>query len=136
MMALLNLRSRDINVVGLDGMTSLHSAVILGNEILVLILLKHGADRNIQDPWGWTPLVSAAMTGNKRIVGMLVESGTDVNARGSRTYMRGALHFAAALGHEGVVEVVVEMGCDTGMLDDFRLNVLQCVAAEGYERVV
>lgn len=133
MVALLDMGTPYLNAVDYYEMTPLHSAICLENEGAVKILLDYGASTTIINRWGWTPLILAVVTGNESIVKMLIEEGADLDAVGCRTNKRGALHFAAALGHQHIVEILMDAGCDTRRFDAFRFNAAQCAVGEGHE---
>jgi len=48
---------------------------MLGNEEVVRILLKHGANPNTKDNDGETPLSAAYRQENKQIIEMLIKAG-------------------------------------------------------------
>ena len=61
------------------GMTSLVWAAQEGHEQVVDILLKAGANPDIQGQGGWTALMVASKRGHKGIVKALVEGKADTN---------------------------------------------------------
>ena len=64
------------------------------------MLIKAGADVNLQMEEGYTALMYAALAGNFDAVKMLVEAGADVNLK--EIYQEHALSMAAHNAHEEV----------------------------------
>ena len=85
--------------------TPLFIAVCQGQEGVVRVLLKHGADPSAQDCYGWTPLHRAANRGREGVVRALLEYGADMSAEsdGGET----ASQHAADWGHNAVVELLL-----------------------------
>ena len=60
------------------GCTPLHVAIHANNRVLVILLLKHGADVDVKGPLnGATPIVSAAYDGYWQMMALLVWHGAD-----------------------------------------------------------
>jgi truncated hemoglobin YjbI len=102
------------------GWTLLHFAAGAGCVEVVELLLRLGADPNVEDRGGHTPLYSAANEcGSGQgplVVEALVRAGADVNACGGVT--RGtALHAAARRGHAAIARALLERGADAGRRD-------------------
>lgn len=73
-----------INARDKDGSTPLHCAVWKGQEQVVAMLLKAGADvnaHNENDHWGTTPLHAAAHANQAAIAQLLIDYGADVNSQ-------------------------------------------------------
>lgn len=122
-----------IDTVDDNGMTALHSAAIRGHKTPVKLLLENGANIEIESKLGWTPLLLAAITGNSTVTRLLLERGASVQII-SRTFSnKNALHYAVALGHISVVDVLIEMGCDPGALDWYGVDATQIAAEFGQE---
>src|SRR5271166_626053 len=72
-----------------NGWTLLHFAAENGNEALVRLLIRHGANVDARDNRGATPLMLACDSGylgrtkNSSVVLLLLDSGADPNARDS-----------------------------------------------------
>jgi len=60
-------------------MTLLHWATDRGDENIIRLLARKGANMNIQDGEGQTALHYAASCGHDRLVPLLIELGTDPN---------------------------------------------------------
>jgi ankyrin repeat protein len=75
-----------------DGSTPLHCATWKGQQEVVALLIKAGADvnaRNNNDHWGTTPMHAAAHANQAAIAQLLIDHGADLNAhdREGRTPM-------------------------------------------------
>lgn len=57
------------------GQTALHIAASLGDEPLVSLLLRHGADANLRDSHGQNPLFLAVSAGHNEVVVLLLRNG-------------------------------------------------------------
>ena len=64
-----------------NGGTALHQAVFGRHVETVQLLLKKGADPNVQDRAGATPLIAAVWTEQDELVEILLASGADPNIR-------------------------------------------------------
>lgn len=72
----------DIDAIGVYGWTALHEAASCGHQDIVLILLDHGADPDIQDSvQKCTPIHFAAKNGHLEVVRSLVRSGARIDLR-------------------------------------------------------
>jgi ankyrin repeat protein len=72
-----------VNARDKDGSTPLHCATWKGQQEVVALLIKAGADvnaHNENDHWGTTPLHAAAHADQAAIAELLIASGADVNA--------------------------------------------------------
>ena len=67
-----------------DGSTPLHCATWKGQQEVVALLIKGGADvnaHNNNDHWGTTPLHAAAHANQAAIAQLLIDHGADLNAQ-------------------------------------------------------
>lgn len=67
-----------------DGSTPLHCAAWKGQQEVVALLIKAGADvnaHNNNDHWGTTPLHAAAHANQAAIAQLLIDHGADLNAK-------------------------------------------------------
>mmetsp|Transcript_22065 Transcript_22065/g.28568 ORF Transcript_22065/g.28568 Transcript_22065/m.28568 type:complete len:170 (-) Transcript_22065:274-783(-) len=71
----------DVNHVNKYGSSPLILACIPGNIEIIKILLKYGADINIQGPEDWTPLHCATFYGHVDVTMTLLESGAKKNMK-------------------------------------------------------
>jgi truncated hemoglobin YjbI len=97
------------------GRTLLHDAAAQGNQRMVELLLRLGADPNVKTAGGHAPLYSVAneclVNGGGNIVRALVQAGAQVDAR-SRAQKCTALHMAARRGTAEVAEALLDCGAD------------------------
>ncbi len=69
----------DINKLEPNGQTPLHIAAKQGQQIIIKLLLKHGADINSKDSKGKSPLYAAIMSGRTQAADLLIRSGARFN---------------------------------------------------------
>lgn len=69
----------DINKKGPTGQTPLHIAAEHGQQIVIKLLLKHGADINSKDSEGNSPLHTAIMSGRTQVADLLIKNGATFN---------------------------------------------------------
>lgn len=120
----------------------LMGAVQRNHDLLVELLLQHGADPNIYNHQGETPLTHAAKKGYFYVVEVLLENKRTHLSLKERTD-RGwtALVFAAEGGHKDVVELLLghRTACSTLINAKYQPNgatALIYAAQKGYEIVV
>jgi ankyrin repeat protein len=97
------------NAANRYGVTPLSLACTNGDGALVELLLRSGADPNRALPGGETPLMTAARTGTLMSVKALLARGAPVDGK-DETRGQTALMWAAAEGHAGVVDALIEAG--------------------------
>jgi ankyrin repeat protein len=71
----------NVNIVGEDGKTPLHLAVLLNKTEMVKILIGYSENVNIVDEDGKTPLHLSAQNNNKEIVDALIRAKANVNIK-------------------------------------------------------
>ena len=112
------------------------SAASCGQEALVRLLLKKGADVESKDiKYSQTPLSLAAKNGHEAVVRLLLEMGADTDSK-DINYGQTPLSWAAEEGHEAVVRLLLEKGADIESKSDLGQTPLSRAAEEGYEAVV
>ena len=67
-----------------SGFTLLMGAANNGHERVVKLLIRHGAELNLQNSGGGTALMLAASNGHERVVELLIRHGADVNLQNSK----------------------------------------------------
>ena len=80
---------------------------------------------------GFTPLLVAAQAGHADICGLLLAHGSDVNEVTLKT-KHTALHDAAAIGHEAVVEALLSWGAIVDPQDHAGMTPLYLACQEGH----
>lgn len=122
------------------GMTVLHSAVLSGNEALVMLLLEQGqgAGADMPSQSGLLPVHLACSKGLADAVAVLcrLESGA---AAVSKLSASGAtlLHRATVEGHLGVVQALLSSGlCDPNLQDEGGSTALHLACALGFIEIV
>lgn len=90
-------------------MKSLHNAVLAGDTVATLSLLRAGADVNARASDGFTPLIVASGLGHFHLAEMLLTAGADVHALEPRMGAT-ALHKAAQRGDPDVIDLLIDHG--------------------------
>ena len=114
-MLLLIKQGAQMDAVGKDGHTSLHTAAAAGNRDLCEALLQSGAKVAARTDLGETPLRFAVRGGFRPCVELLLSFDAnldDVNMKGET-----GLHEAAAKQDAGIAHMLLELGADTKVLD-------------------
>ncbi len=117
--------------VSMPGATPLLLASAAADPSLVRLLIEGGADVGLATDRNMTPLMAAAGLAHRRdrptkeeyrkaleIAKLLVEKGADVDAVGENGWT--ALHGAAYIGSDGIVQLLVDSGATRDVLDDFE----------------
>jgi cytohesin len=112
--ALLIKAGANVNARNNLGVTPFALAAKQGNAVILGQLMNAGADPN--DPINFvnaaeTPLMHAARAGSVEAVNLLVRAGAKINARETWNGQT-ALMWAAAEGHTGVVQALIDGGAD------------------------
>jgi ankyrin repeat protein len=101
-----------VNAYSADGWTPLHLAAYFGHNVIVELLLAHGADVHAQsrNPNANTPLHAALAGNHKLIAGLLLGHGADVNAADAGGWR--PLHLAAANDNLDAIKALIAQGAD------------------------
>jgi len=99
------------------GNVPLDWAALNGYADIAQLLIKHGADVNVQNGGKDTPLHWAALGGHADLVKILVGAGADVNAVDDS--MDTPLHFAADVGSLDTVNALLSAGANPGVRDAY-----------------
>jgi ankyrin repeat protein len=117
-------RRADINAVNLFGRTALMMAARSGNNLLVGVLIKLGANMNMTETQlKQTALILAIDNNKEETAKLLVTLGADINAVDA--YSRTAITWACYKNMTGLVKLLIEKGANIDLLDMYKYNCLQ-----------
>ncbi len=100
-----------------DGNVPLHWAALNGYADIAQLLIKHGAQVNVQNGGKDTPLHWAALGGHADLARILINAGADVNAQDDS--LDTPLHFASDVGSLDTVSALLSAGADPNMRDAY-----------------
>ena len=129
--------------IDICGWTTLHYAVVRGDENVIGELFKSGVDPNAVDLAGWTPLHYAIQVTNRSkgdprlerrlelVIGALLRNGADTEIRGRDGV--GPIHCAAMLVNCGATatRLLLQAGTNVEMQDNSRKTPLHWAAHAG-----
>ncbi|MDE2312711.1 MAG: ankyrin repeat domain-containing protein [Elusimicrobia bacterium] len=104
-------------VVQNNGNVPLHWAALNGYADIAQMLIKHGANVNVQNGGGDTPLDWAALGGHADVAKLLIGAGADINAADGTGDT--PLHFAADVGSLDTVNALLASGANPGARDSY-----------------
>ena len=117
--------------VSMIGSTPLVLASAAADVSLARLLIEGGADVGLATTKNMTPLMAAAGLGHRtdrptrqeyqsalEVARLLVDEGADVNDVGENGWT--ALHGAAYIGSDGIVQLLVDSGARIDVIDDFE----------------
>ncbi|XP_076341142.1 rabankyrin-5-like [Tachypleus tridentatus] len=126
----------DLTMKDHRGETALHRAAGAKNQHHrpLEILVKAGADLDVQNDLGLTPLMCAVDTGSTEVARVLIDFGTDTNLsdRNGQT----SLHYAAYKNLPDIVKYLLHHGCDVNALDINGDSALHLASSKGNTSVV
>lgn len=105
---------QDLNEIFEEGIAPIHHAVYYEDEKMVELLLKHGADINLQDIEGNTPLMLAALRGSQAIVRLLLTHNAEIKVYDK--HGNGALQILVINGEKDILRMLA---------NDFGMNLLE-----------
>lgn len=135
---LLRQKGIDINKVDVEHGSALFAALMQDYEAIVKLLLKSGADVNLQyecngNEWK-TALYAASERGNVVIVRMLIDNGADINFQNGSD--GNSLTVASLNGYKEVVELLLNNGADPNAQSGPWGNALQAASFGGHKSIV
>lgn len=92
-----------------NGAGPLYQAALRGFNVIVQLLLEHGAEFEVEDNSGTTPLMGASYIGNAKTAEILLSAGAQPNHRSRRGT---ALLLAVKRGRIDVVRLLLNAGAD------------------------
>lgn len=117
--------------------TALNSAIMMERAEAVRELLVHGAGVETVDRAGWAPLHWAVLSGNLVIAREILQHGSQSVRLGQRSESGTTpLHFAAAKGDDGMVELLLENGASLSARDNFGVSAVEHAAVGGWSQTV
>jgi ankyrin repeat protein len=120
-------KGKNVNERDALGYTALHSAAGSGHvEVLRVLVMELGADKEAKGPDGLRPIHGAALEGKVEAIKALVQMGVNKDAKDADG--RTALHRAAANGHVEAITALVLLGADKEAKSDAGLTPLQHAA--------
>eukprot|EP00040_Diaphanoeca_grandis_P043713 m.10049 g.10049 ORF g.10049 m.10049 type:complete len:345 (-) comp8087_c0_seq1:281-1315(-) len=109
---------------GRSNMTSLMWAAACNQEVVISILLKHGAILDDEDNLGQSSLMWSILTESKNALRLLLKSGANVEHK-EKKYGRTPLHIAVAERNEAIVDLLLRKGVDIAAVDNDNNSALQ-----------
>jgi len=117
------------------GWAPLHHAAAQGHLDVAVLLLEHGADVNARAPSDdSTPLHSAAINRRAEMARLLLTRGADVEAKTRSGWT--ACHFAANVGDEATMEVLLEHGVNWQAVNADSRNPLELALDNRHRKIV
>ncbi|XP_028403747.1 ankyrin repeat and SOCS box protein 13-like isoform X2 [Dendronephthya gigantea] len=98
----------DANCIDSKGKNALHIASAAGNLEALKLLIKHGAELNKRDKYGRGGLHWATIFNHIECVKELINAKAEVVCEGNWQ----PLHEAAKAGHNEIIKILVDAGCD------------------------
>src|SRR3990172_10442231 len=114
--------------------TTLQRLAEEGNNLLINILLDHGADIEARDNNDFTSLHYAAFNGHQVTVAFLLDHGANIEARDNQGVT--PLHIAALDGHQATVALLLDRGANIESQGNQGQTPLHYAAAYGHQATV
>ena len=117
-----------------DGWTALMCAVADLNPQIAQLLIKAGAEINVQDNFGWTPLMYAADFEKTAMVSFLLDKEADPNVRNEDGNT--ALFFAVLNGNLPITRLLLANGADEKARDNNGETAADMAKRKGHDEIV
>ncbi|MFT4314937.1 MAG: ankyrin repeat domain-containing protein [Wolbachia pipientis] len=123
----------DINSVGENGLTRIHSAAWKGQVDDARLLIEKGAYIDAEDVFGRKPIHVAAENNNKNIIEFFLSKGVSIDD--ADRYGRTPLYYASGNGNLDIVKCLVEKGADINAQDKGGKTSLDAAIDKKYDNV-
>ena len=123
-----------LNAIGGLFGTPLQAACATNQQQPFHMLLKAGADPNVDAGKFGVAIIAAASEGSTELVTTLLNSGAKVESKDSMG--RTAIYTAAKAGHTSVVEILLDRGADANAEMKNKYTPVNVAADEGHEDIV
>lgn len=111
----------------------LFKAIKEGQPETLELLIRKGADVDVQIREGWTLLMEATGNGKIEMVRLLIEKGADVNLKTDRGYT--ALMEAAEEGFHEIAQLLIQNGADVNAKTNEGYSVLLLTVDDGFTEI-
>lgn len=134
----------DVNSKTNQGTTPIELAVRCGHRAMISLLLEKGASTLSKDQRGNSVLHIATRTNNVDIMRLLISNDTqEATAEDTLERVRAenndgdtALHAAAEMGHQDIVEFLLANGADIHHQDHLRRTVFHSAVEKGHKHII
>ncbi|CAG8393438.1 unnamed protein product [Penicillium salamii] len=126
----------DINSSNDRGKTPLHLAAAIDHPTAVKLFVQEGADLGAKTEDGYTPVGLAIRNGNSSVIETMIQLGIDVNDATVLGEGERLIHFAAACGKEGIVELLIRHGEDPSSMTANGYAAIHRAAENGQTTII
>lgn len=125
----------DVNQADVDSKnTLLHAVAVNGSEDVAKILLKHGANPNLQNIDNYSPLHFAVSNNNTSIAKVLLEY--EANPNQGNKYGQTPMHLAVFRGNTSIAKVLLENGANPNQGDNNGISPLDNAKHRGFKEMI
>ena len=117
-----------------DNGNVLFFAAFGGKKDACEVLIKLGADVNVENDSGWGVVMIAASMGKSTAMRMLIEHGADMEKRNDAGWT--ALLVAANAGKPKAVKMLLLMGADSSVTNNYGKNAYDLAVDSSHEEVI
>lgn len=125
----------DSNEIFEDRYTLLLPSTCCGDEKLVRLLIKHGANVNFRSKLGMTPIYLASQHGAYSLVQLLIENGVNIDIA-STDEVKSPLLESTIQGHDLIVSALIKAGGDVNIKDVEGKTALDYAREKGFENII